>query len=168
MKFFRWSGIVTLLMALAAPGARSDDGMWTLTICRSNSSRRSTGLFRPGSGWIMSGCPAFGSETAGPDRLSAPTVSSLRITTSREDRSRSSPRRKRPDSQRVLCERRESELKCPDLEINVLVGMDNVTAEVMGTVKTGMTPAQALDAAKHPWRRSPGEASREPDFDRIS
>ena len=40
------------------------------------------------------------------------------------------------------------ELKAPDLELNVLVSMENVTARVQGTVKTGMTEKQALDARK--------------------
>src|SRR5579862_854807 len=31
------------------------------------------------------------------------------------------------------------ELKCPDLELNVLVSMENVTALVQGAVKSGMT-----------------------------
>jgi len=38
------------------------------------------------------------------------------------------------------------ELKCPDLELNVLVSMENVTSRVQGTVKSGMTEKQALDA----------------------
>jgi hypothetical protein len=40
------------------------------------------------------------------------------------------------------------ELKCPDLELNVLVSMENVTARVQGAVKKGMTEKQALDARK--------------------
>src|SRR6266700_719187 len=40
------------------------------------------------------------------------------------------------------------ELKCPDLELNVLVSMENVTARVQGAVKSGMTEKQALDARK--------------------
>ena len=40
------------------------------------------------------------------------------------------------------------ELKAPDLELNVLVSMENVTARVQGTVKPGMTEKQALDARK--------------------
>src|SRR3989441_7590403 len=40
------------------------------------------------------------------------------------------------------------ELKCPDLELNVLVSMENVTARVQGAVKSGMTERQALDARK--------------------
>src|SRR5215467_11249708 len=40
------------------------------------------------------------------------------------------------------------ELKCPDLELNVLVSMENVTARVQGAVKAGMTEKQALDARK--------------------
>jgi hypothetical protein len=40
------------------------------------------------------------------------------------------------------------ELKAPDLELNVLMSMDNVTARVQGAVKPGMTEKQALDARK--------------------
>src|SRR5436309_15862996 len=40
------------------------------------------------------------------------------------------------------------ELKCPDLELNVLVSMENVTARVQGAAKTGMTEKQGLDARK--------------------
>ena len=40
------------------------------------------------------------------------------------------------------------ELKAPDLELNVLVSIENVTARVQGTVKPGMTEKQALDARK--------------------
>jgi hypothetical protein len=40
------------------------------------------------------------------------------------------------------------ELKVPDLELNVLVSMENVTARVQGAVKSGMTEKQALDARK--------------------
>ncbi|MBI3950717.1 MAG: S46 family peptidase [Acidobacteria bacterium] len=40
------------------------------------------------------------------------------------------------------------ELKCPDLELNVLVSMENVTARVQGAVKKGMTDKEALDARK--------------------
>jgi hypothetical protein len=40
------------------------------------------------------------------------------------------------------------ELKCPDLELNVLVSMENVTSRVQGVVKSGMTEKQALDARK--------------------
>jgi hypothetical protein len=40
------------------------------------------------------------------------------------------------------------ELKCPDLELNVLVGMENVTDKVLGSVKPTMTEKEALDARK--------------------
>src|SRR5881396_1560301 len=40
------------------------------------------------------------------------------------------------------------ELKCPDLELNVLVSMESVTARVQGSVKAGMSEKQALDARK--------------------
>jgi len=38
------------------------------------------------------------------------------------------------------------EVKAPDLELNVLVSMENVTSRVQGAVKPGMTEKQALDA----------------------
>ncbi len=40
------------------------------------------------------------------------------------------------------------ELKCPDLELNVLVSMENVTTRVQGTVKPGMSDKEALEARK--------------------
>src|SRR5438128_650463 len=40
------------------------------------------------------------------------------------------------------------ELKSPDLELNVLVSMENVTARVQGAVKPGRSEKQALDARK--------------------
>ncbi|HEY2381646.1 MAG TPA: S46 family peptidase [Terriglobia bacterium] len=40
------------------------------------------------------------------------------------------------------------ELKCPDLELNVLISMENVTARIQGTVKPGMSAKQGLDARK--------------------
>src|SRR2546427_1741935 len=40
------------------------------------------------------------------------------------------------------------EVKAPDLELNVLVSMENVTDRIRGAVKPGMTEKQALDARK--------------------
>jgi len=40
------------------------------------------------------------------------------------------------------------ELKCPDLELNVLVSMENVTARVQGVVKPGLAEKEALAARK--------------------
>ncbi len=40
------------------------------------------------------------------------------------------------------------ELKCPDLELNVLMSMENVTARVQGAVSKGMPAARALEARK--------------------
>ncbi|TAM82968.1 MAG: S46 family peptidase [Acidobacteria bacterium] len=40
------------------------------------------------------------------------------------------------------------ELKCPDLELNILMSMENVTARVMEAVKPGMTDADALRARR--------------------
>jgi hypothetical protein len=41
-----------------------------------------------------------------------------------------------------------NEPKCPDLELNMLVNIDDVTARVTGAVKTGMTGAEANAARK--------------------
>ncbi len=40
------------------------------------------------------------------------------------------------------------ELKCPDLELDVLVSMENVTTRVLGAADRGATAAQALEARK--------------------
>jgi peptidase S46-like protein len=40
------------------------------------------------------------------------------------------------------------ELKCPDLELNVLMSMEDVTARVQGVAKPGMSDKDALDARK--------------------
>ena len=40
------------------------------------------------------------------------------------------------------------ELPCPDLELNVLISMENVTAEVLAAVTMGMDPIRALEAKK--------------------
>src|SRR5262249_26396080 len=40
------------------------------------------------------------------------------------------------------------EMKCTDLELNVLVSLENVTSRVQGAVKPGMTEKQGLDARK--------------------
>ena len=42
----------------------------------------------------------------------------------------------------------DAELKCPDLELNVLVSMEEVTGKVLGAVKPTMTPKEALDARR--------------------
>src|SRR2546427_5314636 len=42
----------------------------------------------------------------------------------------------------------QDELKCPDLELNVLISMENVTSRVQGAVKAGMTEKQTLEPAK--------------------
>ncbi|HQG46555.1 MAG TPA: S46 family peptidase, partial [bacterium] len=40
----------------------------------------------------------------------------------------------------------EQEAKCPDLELNVLVDMVNVTSRITSAIKPGMKPADALKA----------------------
>src|SRR2546429_6957386 len=40
------------------------------------------------------------------------------------------------------------ELKCPDLELNVLISIENVTARVESVLKPGMSDKDALDARK--------------------
>lgn len=42
-----------------------------------------------------------------------------------------------------LARKREEELKCPDLELNVLQSIEDVTERVNGAVKEGMSPADA-------------------------
>jgi hypothetical protein len=41
-----------------------------------------------------------------------------------------------------------NEIPCPDVELNVLISMENVTAKVLAAVKKGMDPVKALEAKK--------------------
>ncbi len=43
---------------------------------------------------------------------------------------------------------REEELRCPDLELNVLVSMENVTERVLGAVREGLSKKEALESRK--------------------
>jgi hypothetical protein len=43
---------------------------------------------------------------------------------------------------------RAEEIKCPDLEINQLISMENVTARVQGAVRPGVSDREALDARR--------------------
>jgi len=45
-----------------------------------------------------------------------------------------------------LARTRAEEMRCPDLELNVLIAMENVTARVQGAAKPGMKDAEALKA----------------------
>ncbi len=47
-----------------------------------------------------------------------------------------------------LATSREEEIACPDLELNVLVSMEDVTSRVKGAVEEGMSDAEALEARK--------------------
>ena len=43
---------------------------------------------------------------------------------------------------------RDKELRCPDLELNVLQSIEDVTARVQSAVKPGLSPAQAFAARR--------------------
>ncbi len=51
-------------------------------------------------------------------------------------------------AQGFLASRPEEEIPCPDLELNVLMSMENVTASVAAAVREGMSEKQAMDARK--------------------
>ena len=51
------------------------------------------------------------------------------------------------------------ELKCPDLELNVLMSMENVTDQVLGAVNPSMSPREALDARRSATAKITKEAS---------
>lgn len=55
----------------------------------------------------------------------------------------------------------DEELKCPDLELNVLTSMENVTAGVLEAVKAGMTPQEALDARRRAMARIAKESTEQ-------
>jgi len=56
------------------------------------------------------------------------------------------------------------EIKSADLELNVLMSIEDVTARVNGAVKPGMTTEQASMRATRPSLRSNKKAKTRPDF----
>ena len=60
-----------------------------------------------------------------------------------------SPRRRKIFvNEGFLAHSAEEEMKCPDLELNVLVSMEDVTQQVQGVAKQGMSDKDALQARK--------------------
>jgi hypothetical protein len=56
---------------------------------------------------------------------------------------------------------RAEEPKCPDLELNVLISMENVTPRVMSSVREGMTAEQALKAREAEIARIEAESQKQ-------
>ncbi|HEV3468083.1 MAG TPA: S46 family peptidase [Pyrinomonadaceae bacterium] len=56
---------------------------------------------------------------------------------------------------------RAEELKMPNLELNMLVGIEDVTARVSGAVKAGMSPAEAAEARQAEIARIEAESTKQ-------
>jgi hypothetical protein len=60
---------------------------------------------------------------------------------------------------------REEELKCPDLEVQILWSIEDVTARVNAAVKPGQTPAQAYEARRQEMARLESESKKATGLD---
>jgi hypothetical protein len=149
MTYGRLTAIVVVLSAFAAGVSLGDDGMWTLDNLPLKHLKDRYG-FEPSAQWLEH--VRLSSVRIG-DGGSGSFVSSDGLVLTNHHVARGQIQKLSTAERDLVREgfyarEKSEELKCPDLEINVLVGMENVTAEVLGAVKPGMTPRLALDARK--------------------
>ena len=141
--------LLVLAVLIAAPAGKADEGMWTFDNAPFKQLKERYG-FAPTSQWldhIRLSSVRFNDGGSG----SFVSPNGLVITNHHvafgQIQKLSTPKRdyvKDGFSAKTQAE----ELKCPDLELNVLVSMENVTGRVQGAVKPGMTDRQALDARR--------------------
>lgn len=142
--------VVPLLCAVALLGpARADEGMWTLDNPPLAALKETYG-FEPTKAWldhVRLSAVRFNDGGSG----SFVGRDGLVLTNHHVARGQlqkvSSPT-KDYVADGFVAATRADELECPDLELNVLVGMEDVTRRVQGAVKKGMSEKQANDARK--------------------
>ncbi|WP_415909813.1 S46 family peptidase [Oleiharenicola sp. Vm1] len=137
--------IVTSL--LLATAARADDGMWLLNAPPLAELKQRYG-FEPTPAWlehVQKSAVRFNNGGSG----SFASADGLIITNHHvgiDSLHKLSTKERDLLKQGYLARSRAEELKCVDLELNVLMSIEDVTARVNAGVKPGMSPAEALAA----------------------
>ncbi len=142
--------IAVLAMVLAVTGlARADEGMWTFDNPPVKELQKRYG-FTPTQEWldhVRLASVRFNDGGSG----SFISPNGLVLTNHHVARGQlqkmSSPE-KNYVKDGFLAAGRDQEIKCADLELNVLMSMENVTERVQGVVKPGMSDKEALEARK--------------------
>jgi Peptidase S46. len=145
----RKAGLFVLVLAVLVPPVRADEGMWPYNNIPAKSLKQKYG-WAPHQKWLdhvwlasvrfnSGGSGSFVSETGlvlTNHHVGANCIQ--KISSPEHDYIQTGYRAKTS----------ADEVKCPDLELNVLEGIEDVTAKVNATVKAGMTDAQVLEAQK--------------------
>jgi hypothetical protein len=140
---------ILLILAVPSPGVRAEEGMWLFNDFPVERVRKQYG-FAPTSDWLdhlRLASVRFNNGGSGsfvsPDGLAMTNHHVGRdciqaLSTADRDLLANG----------FYAARREQELRCPDFELNVLVGMDDVTAQVNATARPEMSDAERNQAQK--------------------
>src|SRR5262249_1837361 len=141
------TGFALVILLLEIPGARADEGMWLFTQ-PPRDLLRTQYRFDLTDAWLeraMRASLRFNNGGSGgfvsPDGL---IVSNQHI--GADSLNKLSTKDKDLLRDGFYARTQAEELKCPDLELNVLQSIEDVTKEVQESVKPGMTPLQVADA----------------------
>ncbi len=149
MGKIRNSWMVAIWWLLAGLPAAADEGMWTLDNPPTTQLQSKYG-FSPDQGWLNRvRLAAVRFNDGGSGSFVSPR--GLVLTNhhvARGQLQKLSTKERDLVAHGFLATTYEAEIRCPDLELNVLMSMEDVTARVTAAVKPGMSEKQALDARK--------------------
>lgn len=138
-----------ILVALCAPLALADEGMWLYNHFPSKRVQKKYG-FLPTQAWldhVRLGSVRFNSGGSG-SFVSPRGLAFTNHHIAQDCLVQISTKEHDYFNNGFYAKTEADEVKCPDVELNQLVGIDDVTAQVQGAVKPGMTEAQAGQARR--------------------
>lgn len=141
--------LLAISFVLAGLPAAADEGMWTLDNPPTARLQSKYG-FAPDQAWldhVRRAAVRFNDGGSG-SFVSARGLVLTNHHVARGQLQKLSSKEKNYVAEGFLAPRYEDELPCPDLELNVLMGMEDVTARVAAAVTAGMSDKDAMDARK--------------------